>query len=172
MPTRSPSAIRSPRPDDRAHAARTRAINCVRRLVSALRQSARAVESKTGVTNAQLLVLQQLAHANGLTINEIAARTMTIQSTASLVVTRLVNEGLATRERSADDGRKSVVRVTAHGRRIASTGPASPGTRLLEAIEEMAPADREALSRGIGALLKAMHVPARGATLLFDSSEA
>ena len=45
----------------RSTAVRAQALERVRTLVAALSHSARAVERRTGVTNAQLFLLQQLA---------------------------------------------------------------------------------------------------------------
>ena len=49
-------------------------MECIRRLVNTLGQSARSVEQRTGVTNAQLFLLREIANADGSSINELAAR--------------------------------------------------------------------------------------------------
>src|SRR5258706_11797595 len=69
----------------------------VRRLVQVLRESSRAARRRVGLSAAQLFVLHRLADAPALSLNELAARTFTHQSTVSVVVSRLVEQGLGSR---------------------------------------------------------------------------
>lgn len=125
-----------------------------------LGESARAVEQGSGVTNAQLFVLRQLERERELTINELAARALTQQSTVSLLARRLEDAGLVTRTRSADDGRRVCVTLTPKGRSVARRAPEPPIARMLRGLDTMRPAEMDALIRGIGALLSVMRVPA------------
>ena len=102
-----------------ARASDTRAVlDSVRRIVRALHESSRAAEKQVGVTGAQLFVLQKLAEAPGLSLNEIAARTHTHQSSVSTVVSRLVARGLVLRAPAAADARRLELRLSAEGRRV------------------------------------------------------
>ena len=75
-------------------------LDAIRRIVRLLRQSARAAERRTGMSAAQLFVLQQLRSAGGaLTPGELAERTLTHQSSVSVVARRLVDGGLVKRQR-------------------------------------------------------------------------
>src|SRR3954465_9301852 len=80
------------------------ALDEVRRLVQALRQSTVQAERETGLSGAQLFVLQQLAQTPAQSLNDLAERTHTHQSSVSVVVTRLVGRGLVSRQRSPEDG--------------------------------------------------------------------
>jgi hypothetical protein len=71
----------------------THVIDSIRVLVKALRDSGRDAEQKLGITSAQLYVLQALRDRPA-SINELAARTYTHQSSVSMVVARLVAEAL------------------------------------------------------------------------------
>ena len=64
----------------------------VRRIVHALRASSRRAEQDYGLSGAQLFVLQRLADAPALSVNELAARTHTHQSSVSTVVAKLVEK--------------------------------------------------------------------------------
>ena len=119
-----PTARRKPR--RRSTTVRAQALERVRTLVAALSQSARAVEHRTGVTNAQLFLLQQLADATSRSVNDLAALARTQQSTVSIVVARLVRSGLATKHRSAEDGRVAVISITPKGRRLLAHAPVAP----------------------------------------------
>jgi len=156
------------RPRRDAASVRARALDHVRTLVSTLSHSARAVERSTGVTNAQLFLLQQLATADSLSVNDLAARARTQQSTVSIVLARLVRAGLAAKRRSRIDGRKAVISLTPKGRRLLAHAPAPPTSALLRAIEALSPRDARALAEGMNALVNALGIAPPKATMLFE----
>src|ERR1043165_2556998 len=92
-----------------------RALNCVRSIVRALRINTRAIELKMGISLAQLFVLQQLAERPAESLNDLAERTATHQSSVSVVVRRLVDRGLVTRTSSAADKRRIQIAATPAG---------------------------------------------------------
>ncbi len=147
---------------------RAEALDRVRTLISALSHSARAVERSTGVTNAQLFILQQLAESDSLSVNDLAMRARTQQSTVSIVVARLVRAGLAAKRKSADDGRIAVVSLTPKGRRLLTHAPAPPTTALLKAIESLSDGEARALASGLRALVTALDLTPPEVTMLFE----
>lgn len=163
MSSRSTQHVRSARGSAQENAGErsletARAVDCVRRLVNALGESARAVEQHTGITNAQLFLVRQLRSEGVLTINELAARSLTQQSTVSLLVQRLEAAGLVDRSRSASDARRVCVSLTAKGKRLVERAPEPPIGRMLRSLEAMQPVDVDALITGVNALLDTMHV--------------
>jgi DNA-binding MarR family transcriptional regulator len=144
------------------------AVDCVRRLVNALGQSARAVEQRTGLTNAQLFLLRQLDHDGTLTINELAERALSQQSTVSLLVRRLEEAGHVTRRPSEDDGRRVCVTMTAAGKNVVRRAPKPPLAQMIDALDRLPPSEVDSLTRGLGSLLREMHAPAVK-TPLFES---
>src|SRR5438034_9222473 len=80
-----------------------RSMNAVRSIVRALRINTRAIESKMGISLAQLFVLQQLADRPASSLNDLAERTATHQSSVSVVVRRLVEREYVTRTTSPAD---------------------------------------------------------------------
>jgi MarR family transcriptional regulator, organic hydroperoxide resistance regulator len=139
-----------------------------RTIVAALSRSARAIEARTGVTNAQLFVLQQLRTDEVLGINDLAARARTGQSAVSIVVRRLVRRGLVHRRRSLADGRRVGVSLTAAGRALVRQAPEPPTTRLLMAVGQLAPRDLRALAHGVTALVAAMGIVGEAPSMLFE----
>jgi DNA-binding MarR family transcriptional regulator len=119
----------------------------LRALIAGLTASARAVERRTGVTNAQLFLLQTLATTGPSTLGALAERVGTQPSTVSLVIGRLQRAGLVTRVRAVEDRRQVVITLTAAGQRLLRRAPEAPTTRLLEAISQL-PA-RDALKVGV-----------------------
>ena len=57
----------------------------LRRIVQALRESARRAEQEIGLSGAQLFVLATLSETPALSLNELAGRTRTHQSSVSTV---------------------------------------------------------------------------------------
>jgi DNA-binding MarR family transcriptional regulator len=114
-------------------------LNSLRRTVRAFRAAAMVAEDVLGISGAQHFVLQQLANGPAVSLNDLAARTMTHKSSVSVVVSRLVARGFARRERSAADGRGVVVTLTPAGRRALSRAPDSAQTRLVAAMRRLDP---------------------------------
>src|SRR5690242_18689194 len=89
------------------------ALDAIRRIVQALRESSRWSERHVGLSAAQLFVLRTLGDAPGISINDLATRTHTHQSSVSTVVTRLVEGGLVRRLRSGEDARSVTLSLSA-----------------------------------------------------------
>ena len=146
-----------------------KAFRSIRALVAALQTSARAVEARTGLTNAQLFLLRQIAGSDGLTINDLSQRTSAAQSSVSVVVARLVRAGHVKRARVVDDGRRVTLTATARGRTVVRKAPPPATERLLEALGAITGGEARAISRGIGALLARLGAGEEGAPLLFET---
>src|SRR5262245_15390338 len=105
----------------------------VRRIVHALRASSRWAERHVGLSGAQLFVLQKLAESPSASVNELAARTHTHQSSVSTVVSRLVERGLVRRSPSATDGRSVELVLTRRGQKAAVRAPDAAQELLIQA---------------------------------------
>src|SRR5690348_6142489 len=92
-----------------------RVLDSIRRIVQVLRVSSRVAEKQFGLSSAQLFVLHTLAQAEAASLNELAARTATHQSSVSVVVHRLVDQGLVKRNASRSDARRIELALTAAG---------------------------------------------------------
>lgn len=132
----------------------TKALQAVRGLVAALSQSARVVEQRTGVSNAQLFLLRQIAENTNLSVNELAARAMTHQSTASVVLSRLERRGLVQRVPSTVDGRSVVLHLTSAGRRLLRRAPKAATSEIVEAIARLSASEVRMLRTGLFALAR------------------
>ncbi|MGE0704706.1 MAG: MarR family winged helix-turn-helix transcriptional regulator, partial [Vicinamibacterales bacterium] len=106
-------------------------LDSIRRIVQALRESSRLAERRVGLTSAQLFVLQKLAESPASSVNGLAARTHTHQSSVSVVVARLVEQGLVRRAPSAVDGRSVELTLSSRGRRTAADAPDLAQARLI-----------------------------------------
>jgi DNA-binding MarR family transcriptional regulator len=155
-----PSVLRDPA---------TRAVlDSIRRIVRALRESSRRTERSVGLGAAQLFVLQRLAGAPPLSINELADRTLTHQSSVSVVVSRLVRGGLVARTRAAADGRRVAITLTPAGQALLARAPAAAQDRLIGALGLLGPAARKDLARHLGRLVEAMALPLHHPPMFFE----
>ncbi|MEP6916419.1 MAG: MarR family transcriptional regulator [Acidobacteriota bacterium] len=128
----------------------------IRRLVQSLRESSRWAEKHVGMSGAQLFVLQKLAEGPGASLNELAARTHTHQSSVSTIIARLVEKGLVVRRRSPSDGRSVTLTLSPRGQRVGDRSPNAAQERLIAGIERLSAARRRALASALGALGDAM----------------
>jgi len=140
----------------------------IRHVVRVLRVSARAAERRVGVSGAQLYVLHQLAERPATSLNALAARTHTHQSSVSVVVARLVRRGLVERRTSAADGRRIELALTAAGRRLVRRAPAAAQERLVAALGRLPVAERARLATGLSRLVQSLGVAGRTPGMFFE----
>lgn len=140
-------------------------INGIRRLDRGLRVAAREVQRATGLSAAQLFVLEQLLRWPGASLNELAALTMTDRSSVSAVVDRLFAAGLVTRQPSKQDRRRAEVRITPAGRRVLDRAPPAPTDLLLRALRRLPETSLRRLGRDLAQLNHALGF--RDAAMLF-----
>lgn len=142
------------------HSETTQVLDGLRRLVQALRDSSKSAERTTDLSGAQLFALSILGEGQPLSVNELAARTRTHQSSVSVVVTRLVDRKLVRRKRSTTDARRLELSLTARGRALVEKAPPTAQHALIDAVEGLAAHERSALARTLAALGDAMALPA------------
>ena len=97
----------------------------LRRIVRDLRLSARDAERGAGISGAQLFVLQTLSESSAQSLNDLADRTLTDQSSVSVVVKRLVERKLVARKPSEEDGRRVELSLTSWRRSRRGSPPSS-----------------------------------------------
>src|SRR5262245_17718515 len=143
------------------------AIEALRRVVRALRASSQAALRRTGISGAQLFVIEELSKQRAESLDELAGRMMTHQSSVSVVVARLAAKGLVSRRRSEVDGRRIRLELTRAGRRLHARAPVTAQARLFAAIERLPAATRRSLAAALGALVETMGEAGAGAAPLF-----
>lgn len=145
-----------------------RVMDSLRRIVRALSSSLRGAQRADGITGAQLFVLRQIAAAPGLSMNELAARTLARQSTVSEVVAKLTQRGLVLRGMHPDDARQAVLTLTASGRRAIAGVAATTQERLADGFVKLPAAQRIALAEGLEAWLAAAGLADIPAPMFFE----
>ena len=120
-----------------------------------MRVTSRAIERDAGLSLAQLYVLEQLAERDAASLNELADRTATHQSSVSVVVQRLVTQGFVTRTPSPTDRRVLLLAITDLGRERLARAPSSTQSQLVEGLRGLDPARVEQLATLMGEWLSA-----------------
>lgn len=147
----------------------TRAVlDAIRRIVHALRESSRWAEKHLGLSGAQLFVLQKLAESPAVSLNELATRTHTHQSSVSTVVTRLVDRGFVRRSRSGADRRTTELSLASRGRQLVERAPDAAQERLIRGIEQLPKTRRRQLASTLGELGQLMDVVDRTPAMFFE----
>jgi DNA-binding MarR family transcriptional regulator len=144
-------------------------LNGIRRLDRGLRLAAREVQAATGLSAAQLFVLEHLTDSPAASLSDLAARTMTDRSSVSVVVDRLVAGRLASRVASREDRRRAEVRITAAGRAILDRAPPAPTDVLLTGLRGLSAASVRRLGTTLAELNAILGF--REAHLLFSDAE-
>jgi DNA-binding MarR family transcriptional regulator len=145
-----------------------RILDAIRRLVRHLRLADRAAQSELGISGAQLFVLTELGKTPALSLNEVAALTRTDQSSVSVVVSRLVEAGLVTRERDTRDARRLVLNLTPGGRAVLDRAPAVPQEQILSAVESLPSAERKHFADLLTALVEELGAEPGPAPMFFE----
>lgn len=112
-------------------------MDCIRHIFKALRVASSQFEKTMGLSAAQIFVLKKLKTEPGLSINDLAERTVTHQSSVSVVVKKLEEQGLVRRETSNLDSRKVVVFLTPEGTAKLGEIPPTVQEEMIEALQKM-----------------------------------
>jgi DNA-binding MarR family transcriptional regulator len=143
------------------------AVDAFRRILHALRRSARQAQASAGVTGAELFVLQTLAEGPTGSLNELADRTVTHQSTVSVVVDRLVRRRLVLKRRGAD-ARRIELRLSPRGRALVRRSPQVAQARLIDGLRSLPAQEAADLARLLRCLVAAMRAGREPAAMFFE----
>ena len=157
--------MRRAAPSDRQ--ALTAALDALRRIVRVLRQSSARTERELGIGGAQLFVLHQLAESPAGSVNELAERTYTHQSSVSVVVRRLVEQGLVARRPAATDARRRELRLTTAGRRLVERATPPAQVRLIQGLGGLGREELGRLSRSLRRVVQGMGATGEPPSMLF-----
>jgi DNA-binding MarR family transcriptional regulator len=147
-------------------------LNSLRRIVRSLRVASRTAEQRVGLSGAQLFVLQCLARQSPCSVNELASRTATDQSSVSVVVSRLVTAGHVRRAVSKTDRRRVELTLTRSGRELLEAAPEVAQDRLLFALEQLKKDDLQALSKILSQVVEVAEVAEEAPALFFEDAPA
>lgn len=132
----------------------------VRATLDAFRHIFQALRGANGrrpsIGAARLFALQQIADHPDASVNDIAARTFTHQSSVSVVIQRLVASGLVVKVAAKDDARRTRLKVTAKGKRVLARAPGTVQEDLVSAVSSLSASDRRTLARLMTTIARAV----------------
>lgn len=129
-----------PVPDTFDRTAESREVmNAIRRIIHALQVSSHRTQKSAGLSGAQIFLLQVLASGAVMSVNELAARSYTHQSSVSTVVSKLVEAKLVKRSPSAADARRLDLSITPAGRRLLKSQDVTPQERMIASLNQLPP---------------------------------
>jgi len=135
-----------------------RVLNSFRNLVKALRVADRAGVKRYGLGASQIYVLHELNRTSPLSINELAERTATDQSTVSVVVNNLVGKGYVVRERSSTDARRAELALTRKGKTAAKNLPPPIQQAIIRGVEQLSRARARSLADALEEVIENMGI--------------
>ena len=133
--------------DERDPAAPNRAMSALREVMRAFNVVTKTLERRFGLSGSQLESLEILKENPGLSPSDLAHRSATDQSTASVVVKRLADSGLVERRQHDGDRRRTNLTLTPEGHALLAKAPPSVSTRLREAFMKLARDERVVLTQ-------------------------
>ena len=95
----------------------------IRKIVQAIDMNSKKLVKRVGLTGPQLVILHEIANCDKVTAGELARAVSLSQSTVTGILERLEKRQLITRQRSDDDKRRVLVRITNTGTRILESAP-------------------------------------------------
>ena len=143
-------------------------LNSFRCLVKSLRLADRAGLKEHGLGASQLYVLHELKRESPLSVNELAQRTATDQSTVSVVVSKLIDKGFVARERSEEDARRLDLTLTAKGHLVVKRLPPPVQHSIIEGVERLPRARARALAEGLAEIVRELGVEEQYPPMLMD----
>ena len=143
-------------------------LDAIRRIVRALRLADKAAERTAGVSGAQLFVLRRLSDGAVLSVNELAERTLTHPSSASVVIAKLAAQGFVTRRSSVRDARRMEVAITPKGRALVDGSAPIIQDRMIDALAGMEAAERHQLACSLGRFIHDAGLASEAAGLFFE----
>lgn len=163
MATRPPSRKKAASVD--ANEPSTRVLRRFRLVFNAVKSHFRAVETKAGISGAQLWALSVVQAQPGLGVGELARAMDIHQSTASNLLRALVDKDLVIAGREGADRRAVQLKVTARGARVLAKAPGPFSGVLPEALARLDKRTLARLDRDLAAVIAELGVDERGANV-------
>ncbi len=109
----------------------------LRRLIRATDLYSKHLSKTTGLTTPQLLILQNLAERGEATVSELAKAINLSQATVTTILDRLVKKEFIVRERSTEDRRKVITRLTEQGKAAIKDTPTALQENFIHQFSEL-----------------------------------
>jgi len=95
----------------------------LRKIIQAIDMNSKKLVKRVGLTGPQLVILQEISRLGEVTAGEIAQAVSLSQATVTGILERMEKRGLLTRQRSDQDKRRIMVRITKSGKQVIDIAP-------------------------------------------------
>ena len=95
----------------------------LRKIIQAIDMNSKKLVKRVGLTGPQLVILQEISSLGEVTAGEIAQAVSLSQATVTGILERMEKRGLLTRQRSDQDKRRIMVRITESGKQVLENAP-------------------------------------------------
>ena len=146
-------------------------LDSFRKVFRALRLNSVKIEKELGVSSAQFFVLQKLRPGEWITINQIAARTSTDQSSVSVVVKKLIEEKLLLKKSNPEDKRSVLVSLSLIGLKFSGSTKSLVQNQLLQGVQSLSVSERTQLAGLLEKLLKGSNLDQEEAALFYEKAK-
>ena len=113
---------------------------------------------KTGLTGAQLWIMQQVYNFNGISNSELSKNLTIHVSTCSLLVNKLIKKNLIEKTRDPKDERKIVLTLSPKGKQLMAKAPKSPEGAIPSTLKKLNIEELEELNTVLTKFAKKMKV--------------
>ena len=148
----------------------TRVLRRFRLVFNAVKSHFRAVETKAGISGAQLWALSVVNAHPGIGVGDLARAMDIHQSTASNLLRVLLEKNLVIAERGGEDRRAVQLQATARGAKVLAKAPGPFSGVLPEALARLDARTLARLDRDLARLIEELGVDERGAGILLGDS--
>ena len=129
-----------------------------RLIFKAVQQHSQWVETRCGVTSAQLWAMWELSRNPGLRVTDLAKAMSIHHSTASNMLDKLAKKGLIKRERVSEDQRVVTLNLSQEGVDLLEQAPSPAQGILQHALFCLPEAVLQSLAKDLDALVKEMEI--------------
>lgn len=147
-----------------------RVLRRFRLVFNAVKSHFRAVETKAGISGAQLWALSVVRNHPGIGVGELARAMDIHQSTASNLLRGLLDAGMVVAAREGTDRRAVQLHATARGTRVLAKAPGPFAGVLPEALGRLDQRTLARLERDLDRLIGELGADERGASIPLGSN--
>lgn len=143
-------------------------LHSFRCIVKSLRLADRAGLKEHGIGASQLYVLHELKQQSPLSINELAQRTATDQSTVSVVVAKLIDKGFVAGARAEEDARRVDLTLTTKGKNLVKRLPPPIQHSIIEGVQRLPRSRARALAGALQDIVRELGIEDEHPPMLMD----
>jgi DNA-binding MarR family transcriptional regulator len=112
-------------------------LKAIRSIIRSVDLQSKVLDQQCGLTGSQLVVLKEIEKSDLITTSQLAKHILISQSTATLILDRLVEKQLVNRTRDTIDKRKWFISLTPKGKEFLKYAPASLQNDFIEHFEQL-----------------------------------